>query len=96
MKPIGWGGLYDDPFDPGWGIELAFFFHPSTWGKGYGTELATAALDLADHELRVREVSAFAHPDNGASKALLARVGFAQRRYVAEMDRILFSRQRRT
>jgi ribosomal-protein-alanine N-acetyltransferase len=26
---IGWGGLYDDPFDPGWGVEVGYFFHPS-------------------------------------------------------------------
>jgi len=25
---IGWGGLYDDPFDPGWGVEVGYFLHP--------------------------------------------------------------------
>ena len=31
-RTVGWGGLYDDPFDRGWGVELAYLFHPSTWG----------------------------------------------------------------
>jgi ribosomal-protein-alanine N-acetyltransferase len=26
---VGWGGLYDDPFDSGWGVEVGYFFHPS-------------------------------------------------------------------
>jgi ribosomal-protein-alanine N-acetyltransferase len=25
---VGWGGLYDDPFDPGWGVEIGYFFPP--------------------------------------------------------------------
>ena len=33
-QSIGWGGLYRDPFDPGWGPEVGYFFHPSAWGKG--------------------------------------------------------------
>lgn len=91
-KPIGWGGLYDDPFDPGWGIELAYYFHPACWGKGYGTELAEAALDVADNDLAVPLVSAFAHPDNTASNRLLEKVGFRWQRYLPDMDRNLYHR----
>lgn len=91
-KPIGWGGLYDDPFDPGWGIELAYYFHPACWGKGYGTELAEAALDVADNDLAVQLVSAFAHPDNTASNRLLEKVGFRWQRYLPDMDRNLYHR----
>lgn len=93
MKPIGWGGLYDDPFDPGWGIELAYYFHPDYWGKGYGMELAKAALEIADDVLAVPLVSAFAHPDNTASNRLLEKVGFEWQRYVQEMDRHLYHRR---
>ena len=91
-KPIGWGGLYDDPFDPGWGIELAYYFHPACWGKGYGTELAAAALAVADIDLAVPLVSAFAHPDNRASNRLLEKVGFRWQRYLPDMDRNLYHR----
>jgi [ribosomal protein S5]-alanine N-acetyltransferase len=40
----------------------------------------------------LREVSAFAHPDNAASRRVLAKAGFEQRRFVAEMNRFLYVR----
>lgn len=91
---IGWGGLYEDPFDPGWGIELGYAFAPAVWGQGYATELCRAALDLADRRLQVKTVSAFAHPENTASCALLAKMGFAFQRHVGEMNRNLYRRER--
>ncbi|MGY9047956.1 hypothetical protein P775_16940 [Puniceibacterium antarcticum] len=94
-RVIGWGGLYDDPFDPGWGIELAYYFHPSVWGNGYATELCKAALDVADQHLGAEKVSAFAHPENLASNALLKKMGFEYQRFVVGMHRNLYSRQRR-
>ncbi|WP_339760008.1 GNAT family N-acetyltransferase [uncultured Hoeflea sp.] len=94
LKPIGWGGLYDDPFEPGWGIELGYYFHPGSWGQGYGTELAVAALEVADNELAVPLVTAFAHPENKASNKLLEKVGFRWQHYMPKMDRNLYIRQR--
>jgi hypothetical protein len=29
---IGFGGLYEDPFDPGWGVEVGYFFSPARRG----------------------------------------------------------------
>ncbi|WP_422019851.1 GNAT family N-acetyltransferase [Roseibium sp.] len=91
---IGWGGLYDDPFDPGWGPELAFFFHPKVWGQGYGAELALAALVVADTEVQLPVLSAFAHPENTGSNRLLEKVGFQAEHHVARMNRILYRRKR--
>ncbi|WP_233790127.1 GNAT family N-acetyltransferase [Rhizobium dioscoreae] len=91
-KIIGWGGLYDDPFEPGWGCEIGYFFHRDAWGCGYASELVTAALRLADRELRIREVRAFAHPDNAASRKILEMAGFRMVRFVPEMNRLLLSR----
>src|SRR3569833_2381175 len=31
---IGRGGLYYDPFGPGWGVEVAYFLRPTTRGQG--------------------------------------------------------------
>lgn len=92
---IGWGGLYDDPSDPGWGCEIGYFFRRDTWGYGYASELVAAALHFADRELRLGEVRAFAHPENTASRKILEMAGFGIVRFVPEMNRLLLSRARR-
>ena len=91
---IGWGGLYDDPFDPGWGAEVGYFFHPAAWGNGYATELVTACMSLADDTLRLPAVTAFARPENVGSRRVLEKAGFAVARYVSEMQRLLYRRCR--
>ena len=91
---VGWGGLYEDPFDPGWGVELGYSLHPAVWGQGYATELARACLDWADERLEVPEVWAFVHPDNAASRRVLDRAGFTKVRFLAGKNRILLRRMR--
>ena len=91
---VGWGGVYEDPFDPGWGAELGYAFHPAVWGRGYATELALACLAWADEALGLPEVRAFAHPDNAASRRVLAKAGFEPVRWVPEMNRLLHVRRR--
>lgn len=92
QKVVGWGGLYDDPFDRRWGVELGYAFHPAAWGRGYATELAHACLDWANRVLRLPEVCAFTHPDNAASARVLDKAGFQPMRFVAGMNRILHRR----
>ena len=92
---IGWGGLYKDPFDPGWGVEVGYYFHPSAWGKGYAGELVEACLDQADRVLALPEVRAFARPDNAASRRVLERAGFEVVRFIPAMERFLYRRGRR-
>lgn len=87
---VGFGGLYEDPFEPGWGVEVAYFFKPSSWGKGYATELTMACLEFARREQRWPTIWAFAHVDNQASSRVLEKAGFGRRRFVAEMDRWLY------
>jgi len=87
---IGWGGLYTDPFDPGWGIEVGYFFHPSVWGRGYASELVAACLALADHTLSLLEVKAFARRENVVSRRILEKAGFEVVSYVPEMERFLY------
>lgn len=91
---IGWGGLYVDPFEPGWGPEVGYFLHPGAWGHGYASELVAACTALADGALALPELRAFAHPENAASRRVLEKAGFAAERWVPEMHRTLFRRPR--
>jgi ribosomal-protein-alanine N-acetyltransferase len=93
---IGWGGLFDDPFDPGWGTELGYWLHPDAWGRGYGSELAEAAVQHADRTLMLPKLGAFARPDNLGSRRVLEKVGFRPVRYVPELERDLFERIRQS
>lgn len=95
-RVIGWGGLNVDPFDPGWGIEVAYFFHPAYWGQGFGTELVQASIEQGFTKHKLSEINAFVHPDNLASARVLEKCGFQLRcfepklnrnRYVIERDR---------
>jgi RimJ/RimL family protein N-acetyltransferase len=73
---VGWGGLCVDPFDPGWGIEVLYFFDPACWGRGYATELVAASLRHAFRDLELPQVGAFATSDNLASIRVLEKSGF--------------------
>ena len=87
---VGFGGLYDDPFDVGWGIEVSFHFAATAWGKGYATELTQFSLHFAHERLGFAEVRAFAHPDNAASQKVLKKTSFERLCLIPEMNRYLF------
>lgn len=87
---IGFGGLYEDPFDPGWGVEVGYFFAPDAWGKGYATELTAFCVNVARQAARWPVLRAFAHPHNAASQRVLSKSGFQRERFVPEMTRFLY------
>ena len=62
---IGFGGLYDDPLDPGWGIEVGYAFASQTWNNGFATELTRFCLVFARNELGVHLVRAMELPYEG-------------------------------
>jgi ribosomal-protein-alanine N-acetyltransferase len=86
---ISWGGLYDDPFDRGWGIEVGYWFARSAWGKGFASELVNASLAYT-RECGVARVSAFARPKNVASCRVLEKAGFEKERFVEAMAHNLY------
>jgi [ribosomal protein S5]-alanine N-acetyltransferase len=92
---VGWGGLYNDPFLPGWGVEVGYFLHPAAWGFGYATELMSACTEIADHTLELREVRALARPKSVRSRSVLEKAGFGVVKFVPEMERLLYRRWRR-
>lgn len=91
---IGWGGLNQDPFDPGWGVEVGYFLHPDAWGRGYASELLGACTALADGALGLPVLRGFVHPENRASHRVLEKAGFVLERPVPEMQRLLLRRPR--
>lgn len=57
-------------------VEVGWHLHPDSWGHGYATEAASAALTDAFSRGLTR-VIAVTHPDNRASQAVCRRLGMA-------------------
>ena len=93
-RVIGWGGLGIDPFDPGWGIEVSYWFHPACWGRGYATELVHAALEHGFGPLSLQTIGAFVRPENVASVRVLQKCGFRRSRYEPRLERDAYEVQR--
>jgi RimJ/RimL family protein N-acetyltransferase len=86
----GFGGLCEDPFDPGWGLEVAYFFNPVAWGRGLATELTRFCVAEAQRVGRWPRLAAFAHPQNIASQKVLLSAGFEEERFISEMNRWIY------
>jgi ribosomal-protein-alanine N-acetyltransferase len=56
-------------------VEVGWRLSPETWGRGYATEGATAALDFAFGEAGLREIVSFTVPANLRSRAVMERLG---------------------
>lgn len=65
------------PWQPeGWpGTEVGWSFRRATWGRGYATEAAVAAIDWAFDTLGWDEVIHCIDPENLASRRLAERLG---------------------
>jgi RimJ/RimL family protein N-acetyltransferase len=57
-------------------VEAGWAIVPERWGQGLATELARTAIEAASGPLRLREVVAFALPDNLASRRVMEKTGF--------------------
>jgi [ribosomal protein S5]-alanine N-acetyltransferase len=93
-RVIGWGGLSIDPFDPGWGIEVSYFFDPAYWGRGYATELVRATLQHGFGTLLLAVIEAFVRPANVASVRVLEKCGFTLLGYEPRLERNRYEVQR--
>jgi [ribosomal protein S5]-alanine N-acetyltransferase len=56
--------------------EIGFQILPQFWRRGYAYEAARAVVDFAFRTMNADALFAGHHPDNGASRALLERLGF--------------------
>ena len=58
------------------GLEMIYLLQQSAWGRGLGTELVQLLRDHAMRALGCRRVFATIHPENEASRRVLAKLGF--------------------
>jgi ribosomal-protein-alanine N-acetyltransferase len=84
-RAIGFGGLM---LLPAWRggedvLNLYYRFEPQAWGRGYATETARAALELAARELPGPLVVARIRPNNDSSVRVAERAGMVRR---ADLD----------
>jgi [ribosomal protein S5]-alanine N-acetyltransferase len=56
--------------------ELGYILAPQSWGKGYATEAAHRMCQLAFRRLRLHRLDATVLEGNGASVAVLRKLGF--------------------
>ena len=64
--------------------EIGFILGQAHWGKGYASEAVRAVLGFAFDAMGLHRVEADVDPDNAASLALLARLGFREEGRLAE------------
>lgn len=67
-------GAEPDPLTGTDEVEIAWFLHPDSWGRGYATEAARAVLTHA-FAAGLPRVWALTHPGNDASQAVCRKLG---------------------
>lgn len=89
-KFIGFVGLSHPTFHAAWmdhrprpAVEVGWRLARTAWGRGYATEAARAAVDVAFHRLDLPEVVSFTVVGNQRSRAVMHRLGM---RLLAEYD----------
>ncbi|WP_245679169.1 GNAT family N-acetyltransferase [Actinomadura hibisca] len=75
-RVVGHGGFHDPPDAEG-AIEISYSVDPAARGQGWGKTIATELLHRATDE-GARTVRASVSPDNSASLAIIAAIGFQQ------------------
>ncbi|MFI5845986.1 GNAT family N-acetyltransferase [Catenuloplanes sp. NPDC051500] len=75
----GWAGLALPAFLPEVmpSVEIGWRLARGSWGKGYATEAATAALRFGFDELGLDRVISIRHPENVRSARVMEKLGLA-------------------
>jgi len=74
-RPALVGGVGLHPHDGG-GMEIGYWLTPAAQGRGYATEAARAAVDMARHALGLDGLIGRHRLDNPASGRVLQKLGF--------------------
>jgi RimJ/RimL family protein N-acetyltransferase len=64
---------FDAPFQPC--VEIGWRLSPETWGKGYATEGARAALDYGFATVGLEEILSWTVPANTRSRRVMEKLG---------------------
>ena len=70
---LGWCGLF--PLEDTGLIEIGYRYAQAAWGQGVATEAARTVLDHGFRVFNFDPIVAVAHPDNGASRRILSKLG---------------------
>ncbi|MES2583602.1 MAG: GNAT family N-acetyltransferase [Pseudomonadota bacterium] len=76
----GFVGLNLPGFEAPWmpAVEIGWRLAPNTWGQGYATEGAAAALHFAFTQLELPQVVAMSVPGNSPSHRVMERIGMVR------------------
>lgn len=77
---IGWTGIkyINDHIENGNTnfYDYGYRLNEKFWNKGYATEASKIWLDYGFNEMKIDEINAYTHAENGASNHVLQKVGF--------------------
>jgi ribosomal-protein-alanine N-acetyltransferase len=78
---IGWTGIkyIDDHIENGNTnfYDYGYRLNEKYWNKGYATEASKAWLEYGFNQMKIDEMNAYTHLENGASNHILQKVGFS-------------------
>jgi [ribosomal protein S5]-alanine N-acetyltransferase len=94
-EPIGRGGLQWTLVPDLTEVEVGWTIVPERWGEGLATEMASAAVEVAQNDLDVQSIVAFTRPDNVASRRVMEKTGFVYEREITHVSlaHVLYRRQ---
>jgi RimJ/RimL family protein N-acetyltransferase len=81
-EPVGAAGLRLTEIRGRAEVELSYALYPPMWGRGLGTEMAGAIVDVALGPLGVTELVACAIPSHHASRRVMEKLGFVHEREI--------------
>lgn len=91
-KFVGWSGmkLVTTPTNNFTNFhDIGYRLHPNSWGKGYATESAMAAIEYAKHTMKLDSIYGITDKNNIASKTVLEKVGLVFQNEFIENDTAL-------
>ena len=81
-QPIGWGGLQYSTIGIGECLTVGYVIAPESFGHGYATEIAIAAVGYAFGTLNAPELFASVLATNRASRRVLEKAGLSIHREI--------------